>query len=107
MLSYMSQSYAETMAMQPAVPHIPYAASSREQPGNIITFAQFEEVNLLYETHNLWSKTRDNTESSNKSYDDLTLPLLIIEEEMDAMSSGYESDAEPMSTYILECNSWR
>ena len=30
------------------------------------------------------------------------MPLLIIEEEMDAMDSGYESEDEPMSTEMLE-----
>ena len=30
------------------------------------------------------------------------MPPLIIEEEMDTMDSGYESDGEPMSTEMLE-----
>ena len=30
------------------------------------------------------------------------MPPLIVEEEMDAMSSGGESDAEPMYTEMLE-----
>ena len=58
------------MAMQSAMSYIPYATSSREQTGKIITFAQFEEVNLLYET-------RNNPESCNESDDDSTLPPLI------------------------------
>ena len=33
--------------MQPAVLYIPYARSSHEQTGKIITFAQFEEGNLV------------------------------------------------------------
>ena len=41
------------MAMRPAVSHIPCATYQREQTGNIITFAQFEEGDLL-------SETRDN-----------------------------------------------
>ena len=40
-LSYTSQPYSEAMAMIPAVSYTPYAISSREQTGNIITFAQF------------------------------------------------------------------
>ena len=48
------------MAMRSAVSYIPYAKYSKEQTGDIIKFAQFEEVNLLSETSN-------NTESSNKS----------------------------------------
>ena len=61
----MSQKYVEAMAMSPAVLYTPYATYSREKTGDIITFAQFEKGNLLSETHNLWSETRDNTESGN------------------------------------------
>ena len=57
----------------------------------IITFTQFEEGNLL-------SKTREDTEIINKYDDNSTTPQLISEEEMDEMSSGDESDDEPMST---------
>ena len=39
---------------------------------------------------------------NNESYDNSTMPPLISEEEMDAISLGDESDAEPMSTYMLE-----
>ena len=51
-LSYSSRPYAEAMAMRPAVTYTPYATSSKEQTGNVITFAQFEEGNLLSETLN-------------------------------------------------------
>ena len=51
----MSQTYAEAMAMQLAVSYIPYDTSAREQTGDIITFAPFEEGNLL-------SENCDNTE---------------------------------------------
>ena len=47
------------------VSYIPCATSSREQTGNIITFTQFEEGGLLYETQNLLSETCDDTESGN------------------------------------------
>ena len=57
--------------MCPAVSYIPYATSSREQTGDIITFTQFDEGDLL-------SETRDNTESGNKYDDNSTLPPLII-----------------------------
>ena len=40
------------MAMRPAVTYTPYATSSKEQTGNVITFAQFEEEGLLSETRN-------------------------------------------------------
>ena len=49
-LSYSSRSYAEAMAMRPAVTYTPYATSFKEQTGDVITFAQFEEGNLLSET---------------------------------------------------------
>ena len=38
--------------MQPSVSYIPCATSSHEQNGNIISFAQFEEVNLVENEHN-------------------------------------------------------
>ena len=40
------------MAMRPAVTYSPYATSSKEQTGDVITFAQSEEGNLLNETRN-------------------------------------------------------
>ena len=75
--------------------YIPYATYSREQTSNIITFAQFEEGNLLSEIH-------DDMYSDNNYDDYSTLPQLISEEEIDAVSSDDESDAEPMSTDMLE-----
>ena len=49
-LSYTSRPYAEAVEMRPAVTYTPYATSSKEQTGNVITFTQFEEGNLLTET---------------------------------------------------------
>ena len=40
------------MAMRPAVTYTPYATFSKEKTGDVITFAQFEEGNLLNETRN-------------------------------------------------------
>ena len=48
------------MAMRPAVTYTPYATSSKEKTGDVITFTQFEEGNLLTET-------RNDTESGDKS----------------------------------------
>ena len=48
------------MAMRPAVTYTSYATSSKEQTGDVITFTQFEEGNLL-------SETRNDTESGDKS----------------------------------------
>ena len=46
-LSYTSRPYAEAMAMRPTVMYTLYATSSKEQIGYVITFAQFEEGNLI------------------------------------------------------------
>ena len=51
-LSYTSQPYSEAMATRPAVTYTPCALSSKEQTGDVITFTQFEEVDLLTETRN-------------------------------------------------------
>ena len=60
------------MDIKPAVSYIPYATYSRVKTGDIITFTQFEEGNLLSETCNY-------TESGNESDDDSTLAQLISE----------------------------
>ena len=59
-LAYTSQPYSEAMAMRPAVTYTPYATSLREQTGDVITFAQFEEGNIL-------TKPRKNAESGDES----------------------------------------
>ena len=59
-LSYTSRPYAEAMAMHPTVTYTPYATSYKEQTGDVITFAQFEEGNLI-------CKTRNDTESDDES----------------------------------------
>ena len=38
-LSYTSRPYAEVMAMRPTVTYAPYATYSKEQTGDVITFA--------------------------------------------------------------------
>ena len=50
------------MAMRPDVSYTPSAKFLREQTGDIITFKQFEEGNIL-------TKTRNNEESSDKCND--------------------------------------
>ena len=42
-LAYMSRPYSEVMAMRLAVTYTPYATSSKEQTGDLITFTQFDE----------------------------------------------------------------
>ena len=51
-LAYTSQTYSEAMAMRPSATYTPCDTSSREQTGNIIMFAQFEERNILTKTRN-------------------------------------------------------
>ena len=51
-LEYTSQPYSEVMAMCPDVTYTPCDTSSREQTGNIITFTQFKEGNILTKTCN-------------------------------------------------------
>ena len=51
-LSYTSRPYSEAITMRPSVTYTPYTTSSKEQTGNVITFAQFEEGNILNETCN-------------------------------------------------------
>ena len=46
--------------MSPAVTYSPYATSSKEQTGNVITFAQFEGRDIITET-------RKDTESGEES----------------------------------------
>ena len=52
------------MAMRLTVTYTLYATSSKEQSGDVITFAQFEEGNLLTENFN---DTESNDESNSKS----------------------------------------
>ena len=52
------------MAMRPAVTYTPFETSLREQTSDVITFAQFEEVNILNETCN---DAESGEKSDNKS----------------------------------------
>ena len=66
---------------------------------NIITFAQFEEGNLL-------SGTLEDVESNDKSVDksdeNSIIPPLLSLEETNTLDSGDELDDEPMSTEVLK-----
>ena len=62
-LSYTSQPYLEAMAMRLAVTYTPYATSSKEQTGDVITLTHFEEGNILTETRN---STESGDESDSK-----------------------------------------
>ena len=91
-LSYTSQPYAEAMAMRPAVTYIPYATPSKEQTGDVITFAQFEEGDILTET-------RYDAESGDESNNEL---VMMSEQDMNYINSGDESNHNLISTEMLE-----
>ena len=94
-LAYTSQPYSEAMTMCPAVTYTPCSTSSREQTGNIIMFAKFEEGNILTETRNV-------AEIGDVSDDDSIMPPLLREEEMDAVDSGNESNHDLIPTEMLD-----
>ena len=80
-LSYSSRPYAEAMAMRPAVTYTPYATSSKEQTGDVITFTHFEEGNLL-------SETRNNTESGDESESE---SIMMSEQDMKILTKQKSS----------------
>ena len=90
-LSYTSRPYAEAMAMRLTVTYTPYATSSKEQTGNVITFAQFEEGNLL-------SETCSNTESGEESDRESTM---MSEKDMENLNETEKFDDDLISTETL------
>ena len=64
--------------MRPAVTYTTCATSSREKTGDIITFTQFEEANIL-------TKILNDAESGE---DDSIMSPQLSKEDMDAMDSG-------------------
>ena len=84
--------------MQPEMLQITYYTSSYVKTVNIITFTQFKEGDLLSESHN----GTKNGDESDDSDDYSTLTPFISEAKIDEISSGDESDAEPMPTNMLE-----
>ena len=79
------------MAMRTAVTYTPYATSSKEQTGDVITFAQFEEGNLL-------SETRNDTESGDESDSE---SIMISEKYMEDLDKTEKSDDDLISTETL------
>ena len=63
-LAYMSRLYSYATSMSLAMTYTPYATSSREKTGDVITLAQFEEGNILTETRN---DAESGDESDNES----------------------------------------
>ena len=90
-LSYKSRPYAEAMATSPAVTYTPYATSSKEQTGDVITFTQFEEGNLL-------SETRNDTESGDE-YDSES--IMMSEKDMENLDKTEKFDNDLISTETL------
>ena len=78
--------------MRSSVTYTPYAASSKEQTGDVITFAQFEEEDTLRETRN---NAESGDESDNKS-------IMMREQDVENINSGDESDHDLISTDMLE-----
>ena len=72
-LAYTSQNYSETMALRPSVTYTRCDASLREQTGDIITFAHFEEGNIL-------PKNLNNAERGYESNEYSIIPPLLSEE---------------------------
>ena len=77
------------------VTYTPYTTFSKEETGDIITFTQFEEGDLL-------SGTSENEESGEKSNNNSIMPPLVSKEEMDAKDSGDDAEDETMSMDMLE-----
>ena len=90
-LSYTSRPYAEAMAMRPTVTYTPYATSSKEQTGDVITVTQFEEGNLLSETHN---DIESDDESDSES-------ITMSEKDMENIDEKEKFDDDLISTETL------
>ena len=76
------------MAIRPAVMYTLCATSSIEQTGDVITFTQFEEGNLLTETRN---DTESGDESDSES-------IMKSEKDMKNLDSNEQSDDDLIST---------
>ena len=78
--------------MSPAVTYTLYATSSKEQTGDVITFTQFEEGNILTET-------RNDSESGDKSVDK---SIMMSKQDMENLDSNEQSDHDLISMDILQ-----
>ena len=79
------------MAMHPAVTYTPYATSSKEQTGDVITFSQFEEGNL-------WSETCNDTESGDESDSE---SIMMSKKDMENPDETEKFDDDLISTETL------
>ena len=91
-LSYTSRPYSEAMVIRPEVTYTQYTTSLKEQTGDIITLAQFDEGNILNETRN---DTESGDESDNES-------IMMSEQDIENINSSDESDHDLISTEMLE-----
>ena len=91
-LAYTSLPYSEAMEMRLAVTYTLYATSSKEKTRDVMTFAQFEEGNILNETRN-YAERGDKSDSKS---------IMMSEQDMDAITYGDESDHDLTSTEMLE-----
>ena len=80
------------MAMRTEVTYTSYATSSKEQTGDVITFAQFEEGNIFTKNRN---DAKSGDESDNES-------IMMSEQDMDNIDSSDESDHDLISTEMLD-----
>ena len=71
--------------------YTPYATLSKEQTGNVITFAHFEEGNLMSETRN---DTESGDESDSKS-------IMMSEKDMENLDKTENFDDDLISTETL------
>ena len=78
--------------MRPIVTYTLYAMSYKEQTGNVITFVQFEEGEIL-------TKTRNDTESGDESDNE---SIMKSEQDMENLDSSVESYHNLISTDMLE-----
>ena len=79
------------MTMRLEVMYTPYATSPKEQTGDVITFTQFEEGDLLTET-------RNDTESSDKSDSE---SVMMSEKDMENLDEKEKFDDDHISTETL------
>ena len=79
------------MAMRPAVTYTPYETSLREQTGDVITFTQFEEGNILTETRN---NAESGDESDSKS-------IMMSKQDMENLDEKEKFDDDPTSMETL------
>ena len=79
------------MAMRPTVTYTLYATSSKEKIGDVITFAQFEEGNLISEPCN---DTESDDESDSES-------IMMNEKDMENIDGKENFDDKLISTGTL------